>query len=200
MSSSAPASSARRRCVRACGACAFCSSDCASTQSRMICCSVRMFLTSPEMPSARLAMAVAMRGLEPPPSPACCAAARTARGSRRTEPALDRSGDDDVGGQVGHRRQPVFELGVEAGLRAAGLQVEKAEDERAGKAEQRRREGRAHAGKRRGEPGLQRVEHGAGVAACPDRATGWCRRSSRWSPSRPQNVPSRPRKTSRPIR
>ena len=46
---------------------AFCSSDWASTQSRMICCSERMFLTRPEMPSARLAMAVATRGLEPPP-------------------------------------------------------------------------------------------------------------------------------------
>ena len=40
---------------------AFCSSDWASTQSRIICCSLRMFLTSPEIPSARFAMAVATR-------------------------------------------------------------------------------------------------------------------------------------------
>ena len=73
-------------------------------------------------------------------------------------------GNDDVGGQVGDRGQPVFELGVEARLRAAGLQVEEAEHQRAGKAEQRRREGRAHAGQRRRQPGLQRVEHRAAVA------------------------------------
>ena len=158
---------------------AFCSSDCASTQSRMICCSVRMFLTRPEMPSARLAMAVAMRGLEPPPSPACCAAGRTARGSRRTSRPSTASATTMSERQVGDRGEPVFELGVEAGLGAAGLQVEKAEDERAGKAEQRGREGRAHAGQRRGKPGLQRVEHGVGVARARDRATGWCRRSSR---------------------
>ena len=56
---------------------------------------------------------------------------------------------DQVGIEVGDRRQPVLEVVVEHALRLAGLQVEEAEDERAGEAEQRGREGDAHAGERR---------------------------------------------------
>ncbi len=166
------AASARRSSVRRI---AFCSSDCASTQSRMICCSVRMFLTRPEMPSARLAMAVATRGLEPPFS--CMRAQPFGQHADlvgRLRPRRHRR-DDDVGGQVGDRGEPVFELGVEARLRAAGLQVEEAEHERAGEAEERGREGRAHAGKRRGETGLQRDRAPRRCRRCRDRATGWCR-------------------------
>src|SRR5690606_28468137 len=44
---------------------ALCSSDCASTQSRIICCSWRMLRTSSLMPSARLASAAVTRGLGP---------------------------------------------------------------------------------------------------------------------------------------
>ena len=63
------------------------------------------------------------------------------------------------------RGQPVFQIGVEAVLRLTRLQVEEAEDQRAGEAEQRRRERDAHAAERRGEAFLQRVEQRAGIAA-----------------------------------
>ena len=61
--------------------------------------------------------------------------------------------------------EPVLEVGVEAVLRLARLQVEKAQDQGAGEAEQRGRERNAHAAKRRGQPVLQGVEQGAGIAA-----------------------------------
>ena len=61
--------------------------------------------------------------------------------------------------------EPVLEVGVEAVLRLARLQVEKAQDQRAGEAEQRRRERNAHAAERRGQPVFQGVEQGAGIAA-----------------------------------
>ena len=57
------------------------------------------------------------------------------------------------------RGQPVLEVGVEAVLRLSRLQVEKAQHERSGQAEQGGREGDAHAAERRGEAGLHRVEH-----------------------------------------
>ena len=108
------------------------------------------------MPSARLAMAVAARWLEPPSSCDGCAAARSAQrelvGAR---PPRRRLGRRRCRTTVGDRRQPVLELGVEAVLRVAGLQVEEAEDQRAGEAEQRGREGGAHAGERRRRPCLQ---------------------------------------------
>ena len=76
-------------------------------------------------------------------------------------------GDDFFGQDFGGRRrrrlgmagEEIFEFGVEAVLRLARLQIEKAENERTGKAEQRGGEGYAHAGDRRGEAGLQIVEH-----------------------------------------
>src|SRR6266702_4855382 len=61
--------------------------------------------------------------------------------------------------------EPVFEVGVETVLRLARLQVEEAEDQRAGKAEQRARERDAHAAERGGQSLLQRVEQCAGIAA-----------------------------------
>ena len=98
---------------------------------------------------------------------------------------------------VDRGREPVFELGVEAVLRLARLQIEEAEHQRAGEAEQRGRERDAHAGERRGEAFAQRVEHRAGVAAA---FKPWMTPPTELTVSiRPQNVPSRPRKTSRPV-
>ena len=56
--------------------------------------------------------------------------------------------------------EKLLELGIESILRLARLEVEEAEDQRAGEAEQRRGERHAHAGDRRGEAGLEVVEHG----------------------------------------
>ena len=55
--------------------------------------------------------------------------------------------------------EELLELGIEAILRLPRLKVEKAEDEGACEAEQRGRERDAHAGDRRGEAGLERIEH-----------------------------------------
>ena len=134
------------------------------------------------MPSARLAMAVATRWLEPPVSCSVLQAARTSAlqlvGCDRCWHASTHAMSED---RSVTRRQPVFQLGVETVLRAAGLQVEKADDQRAGKAEQRRREGRAHAGQRRRKPAFSasstspaspepRVERLDGLADRADRA------------------------------
>jgi hypothetical protein len=54
---------------------------------------------------------------------------------------------------------------VEAVLRLARLQIEEAQNERAGEAEQRGRERDAHAAKRRGESPAQRFEQRAGIPA-----------------------------------
>ena len=81
--------------------------------------------------------------------------------------------------------EPVLEVGVEAVLRLARLQVEEAEHQRAGEAEQRGRERDAHAAQRRGEAFLQRVEHRAGVAARLERLDH-ARRPSRRSRSGPR--------------
>ncbi len=67
---------------------------------------------------------------------------------------------------IGHRGKPVFEFRV-GELRPAGLKIEEAENERPGKAEQRRREGLAHTGKRQGQTFLERGQHVASaVRAC----------------------------------
>ena len=71
---------------------------------------------------------------------------------------------DQLGVEVGDGREPVLEVVVEHVLRLPGLEVEEAEDERAGKAEERGRERRAHAAQRRGEAGLEVLEDDAGVA------------------------------------
>ena len=104
-----------------------------------------------------------------------------------------------VDAEVVHRgRQPVFELGVEAVLRLARLQVEEAEHQRAGEAEQRGRERDAHAAERRGEA--------LASASNTEPASPPTFRPLMTLPTeptvsiRPQNVPSRPRKTSRPVR
>ena len=83
----------------------------------------------------------------------------------RARQALDRDAEVLGGGaaaafdqlrvEVGDRRQPVLEVVVEHVLRLAGLEVEEAEDQRAGEAEQRGREGGAHAAERLGEAGLR---------------------------------------------
>ena len=62
-------------------------------------------------------------------------------------------------GQPGQPGEPLLHLVVEAVLRLARLQVEEAQHQRAGQAEQRRAEGDAHARYRRRQPGLELVEH-----------------------------------------
>ncbi len=70
-----------------------------------------------------------------------------------------------VDAEVVHRGgEPVLEVGVEAVLRLTGLQVEKAEDERAGEPEQRGREGYAHAAEGGREAFLEGFEHLPGIA------------------------------------
>ena len=56
---------------------------------------------------------------------------------------------DQLRVEVGDRRQPVLEVVVEHVLGLAGLEVEEAEDQRAGKAEERGRERGPHAAERR---------------------------------------------------
>src|SRR4029079_10637709 len=58
--------------------------------------------------------------------------------------------------------EPVFEVGIEAILRLARLQVEKAQDQRTREAKQRRRERNAHAAEWGGQSLFQGVEQGAG--------------------------------------
>src|SRR6185312_371860 len=60
--------------------------------------------------------------------------------------------------------KPVLKVGVKAALRLAGLQIEEAENERAGKTEERRRKRNAHAVQRRGEAVFQVLEGGRGFA------------------------------------
>ena len=95
-----------------------CCSAWASTQSRIICCSVRMWWTRPWMASARLAMAVVARLVEPRLVDRRRAAARWRRASRRSAPPARgrRIGRPMV---VDRGREPVLELGVEAVLRLA---------------------------------------------------------------------------------
>jgi hypothetical protein len=102
-------------------------------------------------------------------------------------------------GDIGDRRQPVLEVVVEAVLRLARLQVEKAEHQRTGQAEQRGRKRRPHAGQRGREAGLELFEYGRRfrrrhVKRADRRPTDVTVSSS------PQKVPSRPRKISSPIR
>ena len=68
--------------------------------------------------------------------------------------------------EIAHRGgEPILELGVEPVLRLARLQIEEAEDQRTGEAEQRGRERNPHAAERRREALLEGLEHRAGVAA-----------------------------------
>ena len=83
-------------------------------------------------------------------------------------------------GSVVARGEPVLELGVEPALGLAGLEVEEAEDERAGKAEERGRERQAHAAASgAGEAALQLVEQGAGPGPGAHRLDDACRPSRR---------------------
>ena len=70
--------------------------------------------------------------------------------------------------------EKILQLGVEAVLRLPRLQIEEAEDQRAGEAEQRGGERNAHAGDRRRQAALEIVEHrrrvGAGLHAVDDAA------------------------------
>ena len=61
--------------------------------------------------------------------------------------------------QVGDAGQPFLELIVEAAVGVAGLQFQEAEHQRAAEAQQRGREGGAHAAQGRGQSVLQLVEH-----------------------------------------
>ena len=126
-----------------------------------------MWWTRPWIASARLAMAVVAARFEPPSAIASrsrsIASAQIA--GQRPLPATPPP-RVAVDAEIAHGgREPVLEIGVEAVLRLAGLQVEEAEHQRAGEAEQRGRERNAHAAERRGEALLQRVEDRAGVAA-----------------------------------
>jgi len=90
---------------------------------------------------------------------------------RRLEQGLDVGGNgfpafaaaDGSARQARLRRQPFFEIVVEAVLRLARLQIAEAEHDRARKPEQRCAEGRPHAGQRCFEAGLQIVEEGGRV-------------------------------------
>ena len=86
------------------------------------------------MPSARLAMAAAAARAHRRDRPDCdiCSMRGAQVGQRGKRGAV--SLDQRIGGIGGQR---IFEFGVEAVLRLAGLQIEEAEDERAGEAEQR---------------------------------------------------------------
>ena len=66
-------------------------------------------------------------------------------------------------GDVGDGGQPVLEIDVEAVLRLRRLEIEEAEDQRSGEAEQRGREGQAHALERRLQALLQLVEQCGGL-------------------------------------
>src|SRR5262249_56797166 len=61
--------------------------------------------------------------------------------------------------------EPILEFNIEAVLRLAGLQVEKAEHERARKSKQRGRERNADAAEWGGEPFFERLEYGTRIAA-----------------------------------
>lgn len=71
----------------------------------------------------------------------------------------------DARGQLGHLREPVLELVVEAILRMTRLQVEEAHHQRSRQAEQRGREAGGHAAERCIELGLERLEHGDRIGA-----------------------------------
>ncbi len=82
--------------------------------------------------------------------------------------------------QIAHRgRKPVFEIRIETILRLARLQIEEAEHERAGKAEQRRGKGDAHAAERRGKTAFQILEDRAGIAADLERLNDLADRADR---------------------
>ena len=136
-----------------------------------------------------------------PPPPSC-----TMRASRSTEARISSAElptSSSVEAEllrIGDGRQPVLQLRVEAVLRLPRLQVEEAEHQRARKAEERGREGDAHARERRRQTRLQVLEDGAGVARA-DADSDWIVAPTELTVvTRPQNVPSRPRKTSRPAR
>ena len=127
-----------------------CCAACASTQSRICCCSVRMWPTRAWMPFGkrrdRLGVALIFdRGL------------RALGDDRRVRNRLDNRRRLDVAGEK------LLELGIEPILRLAGLEIEKAENQGTREAEQRGGERNAHAGDRRGQALLEVVEHGRRV-------------------------------------
>ena len=82
--------------------------------------------------------------------------------------------------QLGDAGEPILELVVEAPLRVAGLQIEEAQDQRAGEAEHRAGEGRAHALERAGQAFLQLIEqHHALAGIGVERADGGADRGHR---------------------
>ena len=198
----------RSRCGRDDGAraaldLASCCSAWASTQSRIICCSVRMCWTRPWMPSARLAMACGRGALAGRPRLTAvvqlvrwrCDQRRATRGRRRRRASSVPPGSRSVTVD-----EPVLELVVEAVLRLAGLQVEEAEDQRAGEAEQRGRERRCPC---RSSGAARPLFSSSNIApaSAADAIESWMTLPTEPTVSiRPQKVPSRPRKTSRPAR
>src|SRR5690606_24418322 len=70
-----------------------------------------------------------------------------------------------AGRQLGDARKPFLELVVEAVMRVARLQIEKAEDERSAKSHERCRKGGAHAAQGSGKTCLQLLEHEHAVGA-----------------------------------
>ena len=135
----------------------FCS-PCPSAHSLIISCSLRICARGPESlrrgsPSRRSSRPVGTcfdgwRATAPPRSKIADRAARA------PSPRIF----------AHRRREPVFQIGVKSVLRLAGLQIEEAEDQRSGEAEQRRRERNAHAAERCRQSFLQRIEHRAGIA------------------------------------
>ena len=145
---------------------------CASTQSRIICCSARMCWTRPWMPSARLAMAcVAAR----PPAPSVHGGgeAGRARGElgrgRRQVPGAAAASAPVVSCVDGARASPRARCRSGSGPgRPAGRGSRATSEPARPKSEAEKDE--AHAGERRGEAALQLVEQHAGVAAGAQRA------------------------------
>ena len=110
-------------------------------------------------------------------------------------------GIDAGDAELGDRGQPLLELAVEAVLRVAGEELEQADDQRAGEAEQRRAEGGAHAAELALEPAHQRVERGHARSAPSFGASErMVSTTAGTTVARPKKVPSRPRKISRLIR
>ena len=104
-----------------------------------------------------------------PPPPSLTAAVSRLSATARSGVGARARDDGSVAGVDGRDGEPVLELGVEAALRLPGLEVEEADDERAREAEERGREGQAHALERAGERVLQLVEEHGRVLSGPQR-------------------------------
>ena len=158
-----------------------CCAACSSTHSRTTFCSARIWRTSWLTPWASSFTASSAPGRRCAPAPTDRPAASTRSATAR---CMSHDGADScrfayrrrrrcARRQLGDAGQPFLELVVEPAVGVAGLQLQEAQHERAGEAEQRRRERRSHALQRRGQAGLQVGEHGDVVGgAGVERADG----------------------------